>query len=215
MGITERRLRERQQRIEGIIAAACRIFRIKGFHNTTMNDIADHSELSRRTVYLYFNSKEQVALAVTASTVAELEAQFTEQAARAVPAVERLRSMLGAYLALMKADPGRFQFLVSFHENARAVEKDNPELLACEASIEAIEGILRTVLEAGKKDGSLSFQEKSKDMARTVLFMVHSAAAASVAYKGTLGEDDGNLFADLFERVLLILEAHLTGNKKP
>ena len=60
MGITERKEKEKRIRRNDIIDAAERIIAVKGYQLTTMDDIAAESEFSKRTVYIYFNSKEQL-----------------------------------------------------------------------------------------------------------------------------------------------------------
>lgn len=60
MGSSERKEREKQQRRNDIIDAAERIIAAKGYSFATMDDIAKEAEFSKRTVYLYFNSKEQL-----------------------------------------------------------------------------------------------------------------------------------------------------------
>ncbi|MCH3963362.1 MAG: TetR/AcrR family transcriptional regulator [Clostridium sp.] len=60
MGINERREKEKEIRRKDIIEAAERIFFAKGYDNTTMDDVAKEAEFSKRTVYVYFNSKEQI-----------------------------------------------------------------------------------------------------------------------------------------------------------
>lgn len=35
-------------------------FFTRGYDNTTMDDVAKEAEFSKRTVYVYFNSKEQI-----------------------------------------------------------------------------------------------------------------------------------------------------------
>ena len=60
MGIAERKEREKLQRRLDIINAAEEIFFDKGFDNATMDDIAAKAELSKGTLYLYFNSKEEL-----------------------------------------------------------------------------------------------------------------------------------------------------------
>lgn len=60
MGITERKEKEKLIRRNDIIDAAERIIAVKGYQLTTMDDIAAESEFSKRTVYIYFNSKEQL-----------------------------------------------------------------------------------------------------------------------------------------------------------
>jgi AcrR family transcriptional regulator len=64
MGIQERKEREKEQRREEIINAAQRVFFEKGLQNSTMDEIADLAELSKGTLYLYYNSKEDLYLAV-------------------------------------------------------------------------------------------------------------------------------------------------------
>ena len=43
-----------------IIEAAERIFFTKGYDLATMDDVAKEAEFSKRTIYVYFNSKEQI-----------------------------------------------------------------------------------------------------------------------------------------------------------
>ncbi|WP_446897120.1 TetR/AcrR family transcriptional regulator [Clostridium sp. LBM24168] len=60
MGINERREKEKEIRRKDIIEAAEKAFFTKGYDNTTMDDVAKEAEFSKRTVYVYFNSKEQI-----------------------------------------------------------------------------------------------------------------------------------------------------------
>jgi AcrR family transcriptional regulator len=60
MGTGERREREKQRRREDILEAAKTLFFSKGFRDTTIDDIAKATELARGTIYLYFESKEEV-----------------------------------------------------------------------------------------------------------------------------------------------------------
>jgi AcrR family transcriptional regulator len=60
MGIQERKEREKERRRQQIIVAAKRVFSKKGLSKTTMEDIANESELSSGTLYLYFKNKEEL-----------------------------------------------------------------------------------------------------------------------------------------------------------
>ena len=60
MGIKERKEREKNIRIEQIMDAAKKIFSVKGFRGTTMEDIAEEAELSPGSLYYYFKSKEDL-----------------------------------------------------------------------------------------------------------------------------------------------------------
>lgn len=213
MGIIERRIRDRQRRVEEILDGAKRIFSVKGFSNTTMNDIAGSSELSRRTLYLYFNSKEQVSLAMTAAALTELRLTFGRIAEEDGTALERLSRILEAYRRMMAEDGAKFQFLISFFENARAVPQDSEELLSCEASLAAIEDLIADLLRRGQEDGSLRFTEDPKALAATLTFMVHGLAASSIAYRGSFKNKDDLFFSTLFERSLRILKRYVGGEE--
>jgi len=213
MGILERRIRERQRRVEEILEGAKRIFSVKGFVNTTMNDIADSSELSRRTLYLYFNSKEQVSLAMTAAALGELRSTFGRIAGEEGSAFERLSRILEAYRRMMAEDGAKFQFLVSFFENARAVPRESEELVSCETSLGIIEALIADLLKQGLEDRSLRFTEDPKTLAATLTFMVHSLAAASMAYRGSFKNKDERYFSSLFEGSLKILKRYVRGEE--
>ena len=60
MGIQERKKREKERRRQQILSAAKLLFANRGFHHTTMEDIAKEAELSPGTLYLYFKSKDEL-----------------------------------------------------------------------------------------------------------------------------------------------------------
>lgn len=60
MGVNERKEREKEIRRNDIIDASEKVFFSKGYDIATMEDIAREAEFSKRTIYVYFNSKEQL-----------------------------------------------------------------------------------------------------------------------------------------------------------
>lgn len=60
MQINNRKIRERLNKKSEILDAAERIFFKKGFENSTMDDIALAAEFTKKTVYSYFKSKEDI-----------------------------------------------------------------------------------------------------------------------------------------------------------
>jgi AcrR family transcriptional regulator len=57
-----RRIREVQARRHYILDAARRLFTTKGVENTSMEDIAAAAEYTRRTLYSYFRSRDEIFL---------------------------------------------------------------------------------------------------------------------------------------------------------
>lgn len=58
MGIKDRREREKQKRRETILKSAIEIMKEKSFSEISMEKIAEKTELSKGTLYLYFPDKE-------------------------------------------------------------------------------------------------------------------------------------------------------------
>ncbi|MBS3919314.1 MAG: TetR/AcrR family transcriptional regulator [Deltaproteobacteria bacterium] len=69
MGIPERKNRERNLRKQQIQNAAKELFINKGFHSTTMEEIAQRAELSPGTLYLYFQNKEELYASINLITL--------------------------------------------------------------------------------------------------------------------------------------------------
>ena len=91
-------------REDEILAAAARIFREKGYHGTSVQDIADSVGLLKGSLYHYIRSKEELLARLfdgaLEGTLRELEAI----AARDASATERLREMVKAYVAAVTAN---------------------------------------------------------------------------------------------------------------
>ena len=58
MGVVERRLHERQERVRRILEAALRVFAREGLRPATMEAIAAEAQLGKATIYYYYPSKD-------------------------------------------------------------------------------------------------------------------------------------------------------------
>lgn len=85
-----------------LIDVAQQLFAKKGVENTTMNDIAEASQRGRRTLYMYFSSKQEIYKAVIESEFAGLYKKLEEVLKREVPADEKLLMFAFARLDAIK-----------------------------------------------------------------------------------------------------------------
>src|SRR6516162_7949286 len=79
---TERRA-EREQKREAVLRAAVSMFNSRGFHTTSLDDVAASLGVSKPTIYHYLGNKDQVLLECVTRGVEQLRA--AADAARAVP----------------------------------------------------------------------------------------------------------------------------------
>ena len=77
-----------------ILDATERLLARFGYRKMTMDDVAREAGIGKRTIYLHFPSKEEVALASIDRVVARLEERLWELARGTVPVHQRLRQML-------------------------------------------------------------------------------------------------------------------------
>lgn len=110
MGITERKTRQKQALRERILDAARRIVMREGFAALSMRKIADAIEYSPATLYLHFDSRDEIARALCAEGYAQLLGTFEPLAQIADPA-ERLRALGRAYVAFGVAHPQTYRLI--------------------------------------------------------------------------------------------------------
>ncbi|MFX1496995.1 MAG: TetR/AcrR family transcriptional regulator [Promethearchaeota archaeon] len=70
--IKQRREKERELRRNQIVKAAEKLFLTKGYNDTKIEEVAYEASLSKGTVYNYFDSKEQLYLAIASITYQKL-----------------------------------------------------------------------------------------------------------------------------------------------
>ena len=58
--ISERQIKERENRKEQILKGALLVFKQKGIEKSTMDEIAKQSDFGKASLYYYFSSKEEI-----------------------------------------------------------------------------------------------------------------------------------------------------------
>lgn len=90
------RERKKQRRRAAIAAAALRLFDAQGFRATTVAQVAEAAEVSPRTVFAYFPTKEDLLFPESAETLADLAARLEARPAD-VSTGDALRAWVGEY----------------------------------------------------------------------------------------------------------------------
>ena len=97
MGITERKLRLKEELKDRILQAAKSLFIEKGFEATSMRNIAERVEISPTTIYLYYKDKNDIVYALHGEGFKLLGHQFKKLESIADP-FERFKAMAGIYI---------------------------------------------------------------------------------------------------------------------
>jgi AcrR family transcriptional regulator len=119
MGIAERKERQKAELRDTILAAARRIFLEEGPEALTMRRIAEAIEYSPGTIYLHFESREEIALHLVREGFEKLVAVMTPVVSFVADPVERIRAIGAVYTDFGIRDPETYKLI--FMENAKYV----------------------------------------------------------------------------------------------
>jgi len=144
------RLRDREVKREAVIRAAAREFNLKGYHNTSLDDIAARLEVTKPTVYYYVTSKEQLLFECFVAGVEQIRAAFREVRDLAVPARERLNAVLRHYGEAVASEFGWCM--------VRAEDQDLPPAMSRHIKTlkSEIDHGIRRLIKEGVQDGSIA-----------------------------------------------------------
>lgn len=137
-----------------LIDIARQLFAKNGVANTTMNDIAVASGKGRRTLYTYFNSKEEVSSAVIESELERLSDKLDEVAAMKMRPLDKVIELIYTHLIMIRETVVRNGNLrAEFFRNIWMVEKVRKKFDDYEIDL------FRKVYQEGKADGEFDIDD--------------------------------------------------------
>ena len=148
MSTRARREREKKERRQSILKAAREVFFEEGFHRATMDSVAKLAEVSKGTVYLYFDSKETLLAALLLEGLDTLVSSLEEAYApsRQLAADERLRRLGRAYLHFFQREPFYYRLLMAM-DRGRFQDSVAPDTYqkVLEASLEGLNWVVQSI----------------------------------------------------------------------
>jgi len=120
-----RRQRKKQRTRDALIETAMKLFAAKGYDHTAIHEITDAVDVSERTFFRYFASKEDLVL----SLIRDGSAAFAEALAARPPQEEPLTAARQAFQISLRQLPGGTESLPSYLSVMRLIDS-TPALLA-------------------------------------------------------------------------------------
>jgi AcrR family transcriptional regulator len=134
---------------EAVILAAARAFRERGYHNTSLDDLAASLRVTKPTLYLYVPNKQAILFECFRAGLAQIQARLDESEAAHGPARERLFGFVRGYAAAIVGDFG-WCMLRAEDQHLGAAMSRRIKLLKA-----GIDKRMRALIEAGVADGSI------------------------------------------------------------
>jgi AcrR family transcriptional regulator len=183
---------------EGILEAAARIFGEKGFHATSMNDIALAVNLQKASLYYHFASKQEILISILDYALDLINEHLELVLAQPLSPPEKLRQAMVSYLQTITENRNLSAVLLL---ELRALD---PELKARHASRrEKFERLWRDLIVEGKQAGVFDSIDPSMT-GRAILGVMNWTVTWYRSDGPRSASEIANLFADLLLQGLLV-----------
>jgi AcrR family transcriptional regulator len=142
-------VREHALKREAVILAAARAFATRGYHNTSLDDLAASLKVTKPTLYLYVPNKEAILFECFRAGLEQIQSSLQESEHAAGPARERLFGFIRGYAAAIVGDFG-WCMLRAEDQHLGTTMSRRIKLLKA-----GIDRRMRALIEAGVADGSI------------------------------------------------------------
>ena len=183
---------------EGILEAAARIFGEKGFHATSMNDIAEAVNLQKASLYYHFASKQEILIAILDYALDLINSRLELVLSQPLSPDEKLRQSMVSYLQTIAENRELSAVLLL---ELRSLD---PELKARHASRrEKFERHWRDLISEGKQAGVFNSVDPSLT-GRAILGVMNWTVTWYRRDGPRSATEIANQFADLLLQGLLV-----------
>ncbi len=107
------RERINQERRQEVLNVAARLFADKGFHGTSMDDIARELGILKGSLYYWIDSKDALLTEILEGSVLETIVEAEEIVEREASAADRLRALIHGHILSWVRNPNNFWVYVS------------------------------------------------------------------------------------------------------
>jgi AcrR family transcriptional regulator len=153
--VAARRKRERLARRETILEAAQRLIATDGYHGLRMDAVAEAAELSKGTLYLYFENKDALCAAV-ATRVLDTLIPFIESALQNTSTgLDAVRQLLQSYCDFTQDNPQHFRFALAWLSAGERMDDSTEAFKIYRGRVGHLLSLVIAALRRGQADGSI------------------------------------------------------------
>jgi AcrR family transcriptional regulator len=154
LGSPEKRKKEKENKKNTILKAARKLFFDRGFKFVTVDSIAAKAGVSKGSIYLYFDSKEEIYAQVLIADNIELNKNIKIFSTREAPAAELLLEFSQIYINYFLDHNELFRILMTFMlqtEQMNLTQEQNTELIrTTNDNIKVISTIIQKGIDSGE-----------------------------------------------------------------
>lgn len=200
--LTDRRREEKDRRRNEILDAAAAVAAEAGFDAITMDQVARRARLSRALVYVYFDDKLALHVALCERALEQLLARFAAASGDAPNGLARLEAMGHAYVTFSQEQPVYFEALARFE--ARSTQDLERQAGGCLELGDICHQHITASIREGIADGSIHPHAGSTDAVATALWGFMHGVIQIAATKPALLAHRNTHAAELFANAMAL-----------
>ncbi|WP_340103156.1 TetR/AcrR family transcriptional regulator [Rhodohalobacter sp. 8-1] len=170
MTSNERKNQERKERKEKILSAAIELIEKQGFEDTTMDEIADYSDISKGTLYLYFKDKAELHQSIKKKALAMIHENFHQILHQDITGAEIVRKMALLFLDFILENTTFNRAMMLFEQSNRDKTTSSDISDDCIALEHELFILMVRALQIGKQDKSILSELPPKILAMHLEF---------------------------------------------
>ena len=201
------RPRDHQIKREAVIRAAARAFNARGYHNTSIDDIAAALSVTKPTIYYYVANKERLLLECFLAGLEQIRAALRGIEHSRLPARDQLDEVMRHYA---RAVAGEYGWCMVRAEDQDLSPESGARIRALKSEID--QGI-RRLLQAGMRDGSIA-PCNAKMTAFAIAGALNWIAHWFRENRSMTATEVAEAFVDVFNRGLMPRPAAGAGRKR-
>jgi len=169
---------EQEKRRHEIFHQVVQIVSKKGFHETSMREIADAAGLGKSTLYDYFRTKDEILIYFFEDQLRDMTQEAQRIALQNLSADERLRQITEKYLESLQANKSLFLKLM---QESQRLKLDSQRQV--QAKRYAYQDLIRALIDEGIREGV--FRKVNSLLAARLLISSISSAVYGSRSTGT------------------------------
>jgi len=155
LAVSARRERERTARREAILDAATDLIASEGYYGLRMDAVADAAELSKGTLYLYFENKDALCAAVATRLIDTFLPFLRSALDDASTGLDAIRALLHAYYDFTQDHPHHFRFALAWLSAGERMDDSTDAFQTYRGRVGHMLSLVAASLERGQADGSI------------------------------------------------------------
>lgn len=181
MGINERKERERELKRAMILEEAEKLILQKGLDQLNMDEVAERAEVSKGSLYLYFNNKTDLVLGICHKASSMMNSMTANVLTENATGLEMVYKIGVNYISFATKNPEFYRamkFLESFKDSEHAKNSDYLEM--CAQNRQASFRVMVRAIQIGMQDGSINKSYDPNELA--LLLWATSHGVVNIAH---------------------------------